>query len=110
MTVIVCGPNELGLTGCTSCERTVTGEPVIDWHGWRYCSQDCAADQHEYEQRGHATGHNATRDLLCACARYCAPLGLPTADMLREYADGVAADKAINPHLYRPGPIPAEGA
>lgn len=106
MTIIVCGPNELGLTGCTSCEAQITGDPVVDWHGWRYCSRDCAADQYEFEQRGHATGHQAVRDLLCDCARYCAPLGLPTAAMRAEYDAGVTADRARNPHLYEPGPTP----
>jgi len=101
MTVFLCGQDEIMLNTCT-CEanynRFIPGG-VVGPHGWRYCAQECIDDQLNWEAHKHTDDHHGTRDLLCNCAEFCAPAGLPTAAMLKEYADYVASIKgtALDP-------------
>jgi len=87
--VIACGPGAMFADECLSCggwlHREVRGG-YSGPNGWRYCSEECAADQQEYSARQHLL----VRDLLCDCERVCKPRGLPDAAMRAEYADYLA--------------------
>lgn len=90
MSVVACGQSAIFPDTCMSCGgylHRVVRHGFPGRHGWRFCSEDCVADDQETRVRDHATGHRATRDLLCDCAEVCAPLGLPTQAMKDEYAD-----------------------
>jgi hypothetical protein len=56
----------------------------------RFCDEECIADDYEHRRREHMRAHYGTRDLLCNCAEFCAPAGLPTVEMVREYEDYLA--------------------
>lgn len=101
MTVILCGPSILGemCVGCGGWVHAVV-RGGFEHKGWRYCDPECIADFEDAQVRRHLDSHVGMRDLLCACTEFCAPRGLPTAAMRQEYEDGVAADRAQNPHLY----------
>lgn len=87
MTIIVCGQLEiLGAFTCMECEGPLSRGGVAAQIG-RVCSEDCSADQSARIAVLERQTHLNQRDLLCDCAEYCAPDGLPTAEMRQEYAD-----------------------
>lgn len=93
--IFVCGQIELGNI-CPTCERTLGGPAEVehrDRYGVRCCSEDCLADYQERRARNHADAHYGTRDMLCDCAEYCAPRGLPTQAERDEYAAYLASIK-----------------
>lgn len=90
MGALVCGQFAVLGDGCPGCGGWLHVERhggYTDHQGWRFCSEDCIADQQERAAQNHCDVHLGTRDLLCDCAEYCAPRGLPTAAMLQEYQD-----------------------
>lgn len=85
-----CGQSAIFPDTCMSCGgwlHRVTRGGFPGRNDWRFCCEDCVADDYACQVDRHATGHLAVRDLLCDCAEICAPLGLPTAVMRQEYAD-----------------------
>lgn len=83
--MIACGPGAMFADECVSCGgwlHRVTRGGFPGPNGWRYCAEECAADQADHSARQHL----AVRDLLCDCERVCAPRGLPDAAMREEYA------------------------
>lgn len=85
---IICGQNEILGDGCAFCDGWLHAEVRGGFpgaNGWRYCSEDCVADQQEHLERQHVDAHVDTRDLLCEC-EICAARGLPTQAMRDEYA------------------------
>ena len=102
MTIFLCGQS--AVLGDDTCVCGFWLHGVVHGgfegpHGWRYCSLECIDDQLDFQARNHTNDHHGTRDLLCDCAEFCAPAGLPTAAMLQEYADYVASIKgtALDP-------------
>jgi hypothetical protein len=99
--IFLCGQDEILMGECLCGDdynRFIPGG-VVGPHGWRYCAQECTDEQLDREATEHADFHRGIRDLLCNCAEFCAPAGLPTAAMLQEYADYVASIKgtALDP-------------
>ncbi|EFQ84730.1 hypothetical protein HMPREF0063_10071 [Aeromicrobium marinum DSM 15272] len=92
-TVILCG-NSMAVDMCLTCggwlHREVRGGYVSG--AWRYCSEDCVADQQEFEDEVHLR----CRDMLCDCPEVCAPRGLPNAAQLAEWAAYLDAKDATD--------------
>lgn len=89
MSIIVCDQAAVLGDGCPGCGgwlHRVQRSGFPGPHGWFYCDEDCIADQAEQEAHNHVDAHLGTRDLLCDCAQFCAPRGLPTQEMRDEYA------------------------
>lgn len=78
--VFACGQESILGESCLCCGGWVNAVRRGGFvsGGWRYCSEDCIADQQEFEARIDATTHLGNRDMLCDCAEVCAPRGLPT--------------------------------
>jgi hypothetical protein len=78
MRAIVCGQAEVLGDGCPGCGGWLHCEVRGGYagpKGWRFCSEECAADQEEYVAPAvRVRGGLHTR-------------GLPTAEMRQEYAD-----------------------
>lgn len=91
--IIACGQNEVLGDGCPGCDGWLHCEVRGGYpgpKGWRFCTEECAADQEGWLARQHLDAHVGTRDLLCECEEVCAPRGLPTAEMRQGYADYLA--------------------
>lgn len=104
--IIACGQSDVLGDGCPGCGGWLHCEVRGGFagpKGWRFCSEDCAAGQEEWLAQKHVADHVGTRDLLCDCAEFCAPRGLPTAEMRQEYADYLASIKgtALDPAVGR---------
>lgn len=87
--VIACGQSAIFPDTCLSCGgylHRVVRDGFPGRNGWRFCDEDCVADDQEHRARQHTDQHVGTRDLLCDCAEVCAPRGLPTQAMRDEYA------------------------
>lgn len=92
MSIIVCGQIDiLGAFACIECEGPLPGAGIPAKVG-RVCSEDCAADQSDRLAVLDRQTHLNQRDLLCDCAKYCAPAGLPNTEMRQEYADYLAVE------------------
>lgn len=90
---IVCGQFDVLGDQCPGCGGWLHCEVRGGYagpKGWRFCTEECAADQEDWLARKHLDEHAGVRDLLCDCAEYCAPRGLPTEEMRQEYADYLA--------------------
>lgn len=97
MRFIACGQIDiLGAFACIECEAPLPGAGIAAQIG-RACSEDCAADQSDRLAELNRRVHLNQRDLLCECAAYCAPAGLPTAEMRQEYADYQSASSPPSP-------------
>jgi hypothetical protein len=94
MSVMVCDQFAVLGDGCPECGFWLHREQhggYPDQHGVYFCSEDCIADQQARAVTRRLDGHLGMRDLLCDCAEYCAPCGLPDAAMRQEYADYLAS-------------------
>lgn len=98
---------ELVVFACTAAD--VLGDGCVECGGWLHaeirggfasrggpvCSEECAASATHRLTVGAALDeierHLHLRDLLCACAEVCAPLGRPTAAELAEHAEWEAS-------------------
>ena len=87
--IIACGQSAIFGDTCMACGgwlHRVTRGGFPGLNGWKFCDEDCIADDQKAQIGRHVDQHVGTRDLLCDCVEICAPLGLPTQEMRDEYA------------------------